>query len=271
MARRNSSDDEGVSLFPFMSILACLIGILTLMISVMSQVNEMDRNKLTQEEYDRAIAYRDLKIEIEKLRKMLSEIEERIKKENLTLAELEKLKEQRVELKKKLDELEQAKDPNQTDAELQKIAELLREETKALIAGRPPLEKRLEELTKELKSRKEAPKPQESVIVRPGGIGSRAAANLFFVECNSTGIVMHERGAEPIAVPQAAITTSEEYHNFLNRAKKARDSMVLFLVRKAGNANYQWAAGHAEAEYRLRTGKLPMPNDGKIDLSLFYK
>ena len=49
MGRRNDSDDEGVSLFPFMSILACLIGILTLMISVVSAVKEMDRDKLTQE------------------------------------------------------------------------------------------------------------------------------------------------------------------------------------------------------------------------------
>jgi hypothetical protein len=31
-----------------------------------------------------------------------------------------------------------------------------------------------------------------------------------------------------------------------------------------------WAAGVAESEFRMRTGKLPMPNDGKIDLSIFY-
>jgi hypothetical protein len=40
-------------------------------------------------------------------------------------------------------------------------------------------------------------------------------------------------------------------------------------VRKAGNENYLWAAGYAESKFRVRTGKLPMPNDGKIDLSLF--
>ena len=42
MGKRQSNDDEGVDLFPFMSILACLIGILTLMISVMSQIKEME-------------------------------------------------------------------------------------------------------------------------------------------------------------------------------------------------------------------------------------
>jgi hypothetical protein len=270
MGKRQSSDDEGVSLFPFMSILACLIGILTLMISVISQLNELDRDKLTQEEYDRAILYRDLKIEIEKLRKLLEEIEERIKNERHTVAELQELEKQRIVLKDRLDELEKAKDPSLTDAELQKLAELLRDEIKALNQDRPTLEKQLEELKKKLLARKEAPKPQESVVVRPGGIGSRVAANLFFVECNSTGIVMHERDKEPLVVPQAAITTSEQYNLFLSRARRERDSMILFLVRKAGNASYQWAAGFAESEFRLRTGKLPMPNDGKIDLTLFY-
>jgi hypothetical protein len=271
MGKRQSSDDEGVDLFPFMSILACLIGILTLMISVMSQVKEMeDRNKLTPEEYDLAVVYRDLKIEIEKLRKLVAEMDKRIQSEDTTLAELEKLKESRLNLQNKLDELEKDWDPTQTDEDLQKIIELLRGEVKAINNERPVLDKRLAELKNELKNRKEAPKPEQSVLVRPGGIGSRAATNLFFVECNSTGIVMHERDVKPITVPKAAIPSSEEYHKFLTRAKKTRDSMVLFLVRKAGNENYLWAAGVAESEFRLRTGKLPMPNDGKIDLSLFY-
>jgi len=269
MGRRSSSDDEEVSLFPFMSILACLIGILTLMISVISRVKEMDRDKLTQEEYDRAITYRDLKIEIEELRKLLERLEERISTERLTVAELDRLRQLRVVLTHKLDELEDRRDPADTDAELQKKAELLKQEIAALKKDRPPLAMRVEELRKLLAQRKEVPKPEQSVVVRPGGIGSRAAASLFFVECNSTGIVTHERGAESVAVPTTAITTSEAYRGFLERAGRSRDPMILFLVRKAGNDSYLWAAGFAENEFRLRTGKLPMPNDGRIDLSLF--
>jgi hypothetical protein len=107
-------------------------------------------------------------------------------------------------------------------------------------------------------------------VVRPGGIGSRkTASKLFFVECNSTGIVLMDLEAPPIAVPKAAIVSSEQYAKFLSRVKDTRDSMILFLVRKAGNENYLWAAGYAESKFRVRTGKLPMPNDGKIDLSLF--
>lgn len=270
MGRRNDSDDEGVSLFPFMSILACLIGILTLMIAVVSAVKEMDREKLTQEEYDRAVAHRDMRIEIEKLRKQAQQLDKRIENENQTVAEMQKLEEASVALKKKLEDMEQAVDPNQSDAELQKIVELLKQETMALNNSRPPLQKRLEQLQQQLKDRKEAPKPEQSIVVRPGGIGARnTASKLFFVECNSTGIVILEQDAPPIAVPKAAIVSSEQYATFLSRVKDTRDSMILFLVRKSGNDNYLWAAGFAESKFRVRTGKLPMPNDGKIDLSLF--
>ena len=45
--------------------------------------------------------------------------------------------------------------------------------------------------------------------------------------------------------------------------------MVLFLIRKSGNEAYLWAAGLAETKFKVTTGKLPIPNDGEIDLSLF--
>ena len=64
MARRQSSSEGGVSLFPFMSILACLIGILTLLISVTMQVKNMDR-KEGQTEEERALAEGVLEAKIE--------------------------------------------------------------------------------------------------------------------------------------------------------------------------------------------------------------
>ena len=48
-----------------MSILACLIGILTLMISVMMQVQQMEKHGRTEEEMARATKNRDLQIQSE--------------------------------------------------------------------------------------------------------------------------------------------------------------------------------------------------------------
>ena len=76
---------------------------------------------------------------------------------------------------------------------------------------------------------------------------------------------------QPVTVSTAAIPDNDQYGAFLEEVKRTRDSMVLFLVRRAGNEAYLWAAGHAETKFEVRTGKLPVPKDGEIDLSLFDK
>jgi hypothetical protein len=144
-------------------------------------------------------------------------------------------------------------------------------ETEALKTERPPLQQELETLNAELAKRQNPPEQVESVVVRPSGSGMRAASRLFFVECNSTGIViMGENGGE-IVVSTAAIDTNPEYAAFLTNIKNTRDSMVLFLMRSTGYPAYAWAAGIAESRYELKTGKIPVPNEGKIDTSLFNK
>jgi chaperonin cofactor prefoldin len=252
-----------------MSILACLIGILTLMISVAMVAKEMERRGRTQEELDRALENRDIRREVARLREEKQNLEDRMKKERKTVAEMIELQDKKIVLRDRLDEIEKARDPEKTDAELQKIAENLKKEITALKKERPSLVKRLKELEQELKARKDQPEPPESVLVRPGGVGSRTARNIFFVECHSTGITLMEEDRPPVKISTAAIGRNDTYNKFLQEVKGTRDSMVLYLVRKAGNESYLWAAGHAESKFDLTTGKLPIPNDGRIDLSLF--
>ena len=173
MPKRRDSSGEGVSLFPFMSILACLIGILTLMISVTMQLKQMDNAGRTEEEKARAIENRDLKKEAEKIEADIKKLEEKLERENATASELAKLEDRKIILRTQLDEAQQ--DPEQTDAELQKLIEQLKQETVALKNARPPLNKRLEELKAELAKRKDPPKPVESVVIKPGGTGVSAA------------------------------------------------------------------------------------------------
>ena len=269
MAKRRGNNDEPVSLFPFMSILACLIGILTLMISVSMKVKENENEGRTEEEKALAIENRDLKKQAEKIAAVISKAEERLKKENSASAELAELKDRRIVLRDKLADLTKADDPEKADAALQKTIEMMRAEIDALKKERPTLWKRQEDLKKELAARRNPPEKVESVQVRPGGSGVRMAARMFFVECNSTGLVLiDERGNEtPVATD--AIRNSAAYAGFLEEVKRTRDSMVLFLIRKEGANSYNWAADLAENKMEVRTGKLPIPNAGKIDLSLF--
>ena len=91
------------------------------------------------------------------------------------------------------------------------------------------------------------------------------------MECNSTGIVIREKDKEPVTISTAAIAESVEFAEFCSKAATIKDTQIVFLMRKAGNASYRWAAGIAQTTYGLNVGKLPIPNDGEIDLSLFYK
>lgn len=241
MPRRRKSDEGGVSLFPFMSILASLIGVLTLLISVNMIIKENERDNITQEELDRAKENQKLKKQAELARQELAKIEE----------------------------LEKAKNPEESDAALQKILENLRKETKDIQREQPVLEREKKRLLAEIEKRKIPPKSNDKVVIRPGGVGSRTARNVFFVECNSTGIIIRPEDKPPITVSTAAIPNNDRYGEFLEEVKRTRDSMVLFLVRKSGNPSYLWAAGHAETKFEVNTGKLPVPKDGEIDLSLF--
>lgn len=269
MAKRRNNNEEAVSLFPFMSILACLIGILTLMISLSMQLKEAQNEGATEADKALAMENRELKRRSEAVSASILRIEEKARKENATSVQLNELRDMRIVLREKLDGLAKAGDPEKSDAALQKSVELMKKEIAALKQERPSLAKRLEELKKKLAEVRNPPKKVESVVVRPGGSGARAAAKLFFVECNSTGIVLIGDDGKETPVATDAIPSNMAYKSFLEEAKRNRDSMLLFLIRKDGHAAYPWAAGIAENQFELKTGKLPIPNNGKIDLSLF--
>jgi len=261
MARRRQAE-ERVSLFPFMSILACLIGILTMMIAVSVIVNQRKAG-MAEEDFQRATENRQMEAQIARKKEEIAELEEK----NQAAAELAKLQDRIIRLRDTLDELAKAA-PDEGDEELQRMLEMLVEETRRLRREQPSLEKRVEQLKAELAKLEKQPEPRESVKITPGGFGARPPRNLFFVECNSTGVILRGPEGETV-ISTAALRESIEFREFCARAKKAPDSMVLFLVRRAGNDSYNWAAGLAESLFEVRHGKLPVPNEGEIDLSLF--
>jgi cell division protein FtsB len=125
MARRKASE-ERVSLFPFMSILACLIGILTMMIAVSLAVNQR-KEGMAEEEFERAKENRKIQAEVAKKKEEVTELEQK----NKTAAEFAKLEEYIIRLRDTLQDLAKAA-PDEGDEELQRTLEMLVEETKRL-------------------------------------------------------------------------------------------------------------------------------------------
>jgi hypothetical protein len=264
------SEKGEVSLFPFMSILASLIGILTLLIALSMAANQR-KEGMTQEEVDRAQQFKSLEFLVKKKRDELELAKKDLEKNNLTALELEKLKKMLLELEKQKSELDQAK--LAPEDELKAKIQLYTEEKVVIEKEQPVLQKKIEELNAKLAQLKEIPEPKEAVKINPPRMGVKAPRHLFFIECNSSGIVL--RGANdkdiPVSFESVKAGTSVEYAEFVGNAKKSSgdDYAILFLVRKGGRLAYEYANAAAELDFKAKTAKLPIPNDGKIDLSLF--
>ncbi|MEX2213548.1 MAG: hypothetical protein WD768_05445 [Phycisphaeraceae bacterium] len=261
MARRKPRQGATVNLFPFLSILACVIGVLTLLITGLALQAMQDTGDDTPE-VQRAQEYLALQKEQEKndvtLKQMHDDIQLRLRQGG-----------RQYDLQAKLVELEKQKkalDENQARAaklneELKELNEKSRELTEAIKLDETQLARKKDEL----KERKETIEAAPGVIVRPGGSGVDLVPT--FVECDAKGIVMHDT-AEPRRVLRAAMSTNLDYIALLDRVALDDKGTVIFLVRPDGVNNYYLGRSIALSRY-ARNGKLPVPGEGALDLTLF--
>ena len=271
MSRRQSNAaGAGVSLFPFLSILACLIGILTMMIQIISQTQNQPESERDPAELARAKEHQQLRADIRKQQAEIESARVMLMERNAALVELSELENKRIILRQQL----AAKDakPKESDAALQKLLERILAQIAALRKERPALEKELAALKAELEKRKIKPDAKPlPVRINPAGSGLSASTRVLFIECNATGVTLLDSAGKKTPVAAAAIATDGRLAAALNDLKSTRDHLVLFLIRKDGATTYRDAGSLAESKFNLRIGKLPVPTDGEIDLSLFLR
>lgn len=252
-----------------MSILACLIGILTLMISVSMQANELNREDRTQEEMDRALRNRAIEGQFADIRREIDAIDKMVAGQKSSALEMQKLMDRERTLLQQLNKLDEDLKKYASADELRKKAKELKGDVITLERNQPSLAGKVAELKKLIAERKKPSAVNNSVVVKPGGTGSGSARNAYFVECSSKGITLIAKGKKPVSVPMDAISNHSGFGAFLKQVQGKKDSMVIFLIRRSGNEAYLWAANRAEELGDIRTGKLPIPKDGPIDLSSF--
>ncbi len=271
MAQARARSDAEVSLFPFLSILVCLIGSLVLLIVIMTIVQSRMGDGRTPQEMDRAVEALKLKKEIAEREKQL----EQLKKDSPAAANKDALQQKLaaiVTLRKELALGEDARKTNkEMSAELQKKLEDMLTQLAEMAKEKPPIDKEIARLKAELLARNKKPddKPP-AIIVQAGGTGTSANVRLHFVECSAAGIVMHKSLTEQVRITSASIGVDPAYNAFLDEARKQPNSMILFLLRDDGLGTYNRAAGWAEGQFNLRIGKLPLPGKGPADLSAFF-
>lgn len=264
MARRQKNK-VAVSLFPFLSILACVIGTLTLLITALA-LGQMDNDTVASAEKYQKVkdqASKDielikrLKAEIARIEAKANDVQKKLAEARLKLEQLMLAKEKLSQLKKEepqeidipaFDPFKAKKRIEELENELQELAK-----TKA-------------ELLAELKKRKQPPEEAE-VVIQPSGSGVDLLPT--FVECTASGIAIYD-GQEPQRVRRADLATDETFLKLLARIAATPKATVIFLVRDDGLGTYYQARDVANL-HDASNGKLPVIGHGKLDLSLFKK
>lgn len=272
MAKRRASSGDEVSLFPFLSILACLIGALIVLIVVMSVSNSQKSDGRTKAEVELAKTYQQMLRELkerERLQKELAEL----------LAKLQSYQEDRKQTEDKLARLRKlvttsadvAKQNEAMSQEMLKKLDNLLLEMEGINKQAVETRKEIAALTEELKKRQIPPdKKPPPVVVQPSGSGEDTGQKLFFVEASGGKLVFTVGGKkETVAATEEAIIGSAAYNHFLTEVRKATNPQLIFLLRTDGTAAFNRGGGWAQDKYNLRISRLLLPGQGDVDLKLF--
>ena len=272
MPRRPKNDDDGISLFPFLSIIASVIGVLTMMIATLtiaqtrtSDVAEDLRNIEEFEKTEKEIKASQDRIESLKQKISVSkssalEIQQDKKDLSITIKELEELLAELERIEKELAEQQKVQ------IVIPKLDEKDRETAADMQSQLETIAEDIAQLEKDLKERKDVPK-EGNVTVLPQGTGLNFKPH--FVECAKDSIVMHNL-PEPKRIRRADVVKDQAFLDLLNLVANGKDDSIVYLVRSDALSTYRMCRDLCNRR-EIRNGKIPVVGQGRIDLSAFTK
>jgi hypothetical protein len=272
MAKRRESSGDEVSLFPFLSILACLIGGLILMIVVMAVTTSEQGDGRTKDEVERAKTYQQLLRELDRREKLQKEMEELLKKLAQYVEDKKQQEDKLANLRRLITSSADVQKQNEamSQEQLKKLDNLLLE-TEGINKQAEETKREIAKLQAELKERQIPPdKKPPPVVVQPSGSGEDAGQKLFFVEATGGKLAFTiDNQKKNVAATEAAIIGSAEFNHFLTEVKKAGNAQLIFLLRADGTTAYNRGGGWAQDKYNIRISRLLLPGMGDVDLKLF--
>ncbi len=273
MARRPLADEDDVSLFPFLSIICAIIGVLTLMIAAVTlgQMNQADvrgavENAIAMEQLQKelaatedAVADMTLQLNAEKA-KILSNSQSRQNELVKSRAELETLIKQLAETREKSEELKKIKIiiPEVPKGQRETLADMQSQLT--------TIKERLAVLQRNIDTKKKPPDEAE-VSILPGGTGLSYTPN--FIECTASSIVLHTEDP-PLTIRNAEIAANAKFVSLLEKVANDKSQTIVFLLRSDSLNTYRTVKKMCD-DNGVRNGKLPAVGNGRIDLRHFLK
>lgn len=267
MPRRRRADEDDVSLFPFLSIIACVIGVLTMMIATLSLAQTDTPDVALVEEYEqkqKQLAQTEKRVEQVKREIAVSnsealELRQEKKLLDMTLIELQELLEEFERVQKELEEQKEVK------IVIPPIDPKARETVADMQAEYDALKEKIAQLETEIDQREA--NSEANVTVLPQGSGLNFKPH--FVECAAGSIVLHSM-SNPKRIRAANIAKDEDFIKLLETVANGKDDSIVFLVRSDGLGSYHACKRLCDAR-ELRNGKIPVAGQGRIDLSAFNK
>jgi hypothetical protein len=271
MARRPPPDDDDVSLFPFLSIICAIIGVLTLMIAAVTlgQMNQDD----VKEAVENAIAMEQIQKELAAAEDVVAEMTIQLDKEKAKLldnagsrqnelvktrAELEALIKQLADAKKKTEEQKKIK------IVIPEIPQGQRETVADMQTQLSTIKERLALLQRNLDEKKKPPE-EAQVSILPGGTGLSFTPN--FIECTASSIVLHTE-EPPLTIRNAEIAANAKFVALLEKVANDKNQTIIFLLRSDSLSTYRLVKKLCD-DNNVRNGKLPAVGNGRLDLSHF--
>ena len=256
MARTRSRRDLTVSLFPFLSVLACVIGTLTLIIAALAvrQVaSELNQETDVQEPHEVLLARE----------REIAAIEARFA---ASLEARDELLAARAALSRLGVRPEESEAQRRRSVESRVRAVQLSARLSALRREQKELGSTIQLENAELEALRR-PRDPSLITIQPRGTG--AALKPFFVECDASRLRIHKPGESwtiDLALDDQADLS--RFDVFLRGVRSTADGTLIFLIRPEGVETYIRAVPRANRLY-VRHGKLPLPGRGRIDFSLF--
>lgn len=261
--RTSSAGDIEISLFPFLSILVCLIGALVILIVALSL---METSRGTDDAaINRAQEHQTMVRKIEELRAKADALL-RDKGMDKQMARLRELQTRADTLEKKLAAVPKPK----------AAADKLEKESRALNEAIEKAKAREESLKSELKdaevklgqlSKAKPALPTGAPLrILPGGGFARNLSPLFVETCKNE-LVIHSR-TRTVRVPSNKIREDADFATAAKFAADQNDRILVFLIRPDSRTTYL-TAQDAARKLGAVTGKVPLDGDGELDLSGF--
>jgi hypothetical protein len=255
VARPRRRQRSLVSLFPFLSVLACVIGALTLMITATAIGQIIAGDAIDLERYDRLeteiAAGRQQLAALTALEEEVGDLEEMVAAARSEQAQLE------ADGARLRDALARSAPLRETLREKEARVAALESELSEVTAAAGARRAELDE-----QARQRATLP---ILIKPSGTGHGLEPH--FAECNEDGLILYEgRERRPQHVYTHRIATSAEYRRFLRQVRMRPGSTVIFLIRPGGVPVYDRAA-HEATRGGVRHGKIAIPREGKLDFS----